>query len=110
MVNVFDDSIASGPGNPQVAKVVVIKTIIDKVGRCNASQSDVTMMAILSQTRANSNNVLNFHNDAYNMEADIYDFHYFCLFLVYKIMAYAKTEHWERNYLISKEFVSYPIK
>ena len=35
------------------------------------------------------------------MKADIYDFHYFCVFLVYKITAYAKTEHWEHNYLIS---------
>ena len=51
--------------------------------------------------RVNSNYVLNFHNDAYNMEADMHDFQYFCLFLVYKIKAYAKTEHWERNYLIS---------
>ena len=34
------------------------------------------------------------------MEADIHDFHYFCVFLVYKITAYAKTEHWESNYLI----------
>ena len=53
------------------------------------------------QTRVNSNYVLNFHNDAYNVEADMHDFHYFCVFLVYKIKAYAKTEHWERNYLIS---------
>ena len=58
-------------------------------------------MATLSKTRANSNYVLNFHNDAYNMEADIHDFHYFCVFLIYKIKAYAKTEHLERNYLIS---------
>ena len=56
---------------------------------------------MLSQTRANSNCVLNFHSDAYNTEADIADFHYFCVFLVYKIKAYAKTNHWERNYLIS---------
>ena len=35
------------------------------------------------------------------MEADIHDFHYFYLFLVYRIRAYVKTEHWERNYLIS---------
>ena len=38
-----------------------VKTIIDKGGRCNASQSDVT--------RINSNYVLNFNNDAHNMEA-----------------------------------------
>ena len=35
------------------------------------------------------------------MEADMHDFEYFCVFLVYKIKAYAKTEHWECNYLIS---------
>ena len=35
------------------------------------------------------------------MEAGIHDFHYLCVFLVYKITAYAKTEHWGRNYLIS---------
>ena len=35
------------------------------------------------------------------MDADIHDFHYFCVFLVYKIKAYAKTEHWECKYLIS---------
>ena len=76
------------------------KTIIDKGGRCNASQSDVTRMATLSKTRVNSNYVLNFHNDAYNMEADIHDFHYFYVFLVYKSKAYAKTKHWGRNYPI----------
>ena len=51
-------------------------------------------------TLSNSNYALNFHNDAYNMEADIHDFHDFCMFLVYKIKAYAKPGHWERNYLI----------
>ena len=35
------------------------------------------------------------------MEADIHSFHNFCVFLVYKITAYVKTEHWELNYLIS---------
>ena len=54
-----------------------VKTIVDKGGRCNASQSDVTRMDTLSQTRVNGNYVLNFHNDTYNMEADIHDFHYF---------------------------------
>ena len=44
-------------------------TIIDKCGRCNASQRDVTRMATLSKTRVNSNCVLNFHNDACNIEA-----------------------------------------
>ena len=78
-----------------------VKTIIDKGGRCNANQSDVTKMDTLSQTLVSSDYVLNFHNDAYNMEADIYDFHYFCVFLVYRIKAYANTEHWEHNYLIS---------
>ena len=29
------------------------------------------------------------------------DFHYFRVFLVYKIKPYAKIKHWERNYLIS---------
>ena len=62
-----------------------VKTIIDKGGRCNASQSDVTRMATLSKTQDNSNYVIAFHNDAYSMEADIHDFHYFCVFLVYKI-------------------------
>ena len=52
--------------------VAHVKTIIDKGGRCNAIQSDVTRMATLSQTLVNSNYVLNFHNDAYNMEADMY--------------------------------------
>ena len=56
-----------------------VKTIIDKGGRFNASQSDVARMATLSKTQVNSNYVLDFHNDAYNMEADIYDFHYFCV-------------------------------
>ena len=78
-----------------------VKTIVDKGGRCNTSQSAVKRMATLSQTRDNSNYVLNFHNDAYNPEADKHDFHYFCVFLVYKIKAYAKIGHWERNYLIS---------
>ena len=78
-----------------------VKTIIDKGGRCNASQSGVTRMATLSKNRVNSNYVLNFHNDAYNMEADIDDLYYFYVFLVHKITAYATTEHWERNYLIS---------
>ena len=88
-------------GDIELHDAARVKTIIDKGGRCNASQSDVTRMATLAKTRVNSNYVLNFHNDAYNMEADIHDFHYFCVFLVYKIMAYAKTEHLERNYLIS---------
>ena len=78
-----------------------VKTIIDKGGCCNVNQITVTRMTTLSRTRVNSNYVLNFHNDAYNMEADIHDFHYFCVFLVFKITAHAKTEHWERNYLIS---------
>ena len=79
-----------------------VKTIIDKGGRrCNATHSDVTRMASLSQTQVNSNYVLNFHNDAYNMDAYMADFQYFSVFLVYKIKAYAKIQHWERNYLIS---------
>ena len=78
-----------------------VKTTIDKGGRCNATQSDVTRMASLSQTRVNSDYALNFDNDKYNMDADMADFHYFCVFLVYKIKGYAKITHWERNYLIS---------
>ena len=78
-----------------------IKSIIDKGGRCNATQSDIARMASLSQTQVNSNYVLHFHNYAYNMDADMVDFHYFCVFLVYRIKAYAKIKHWERNYLIS---------
>ena len=70
-----------------------VKTIIDKGGCCNASQSDVTRMATPSKTRVNSNYVLNFHYDAHNMEADMHNFHYFCMFLVYKIKVSAKTEH-----------------
>ena len=77
------------------------KTIIDKGGRSNATQSNVTRMASLSQTQINSNYVLNFHDDAYKMDADMADFHYFCVFLIYKIKAYAMITHWERNYLIS---------
>ena len=80
---------------------VHVKTIIDKGGRRNATQSDVTRMVSLSHTQVNSNYVLNFHNDAFNMDADMADFHYFCVFLVYKIKAYAKIKHWEHNYLIS---------
>ena len=57
-----------------------VKTTIDK--GCNATQSDVTRMASLSQTQASSNYVLNFHNEAYNMDADMANFHYFCVFLV----------------------------
>ena len=64
-----------------------VKTIIDNGSRCNATQNDVTMMARLSQTQVNSIYVLNFQNDAYNMDADMADFHYFCVFLVYKIKA-----------------------
>ena len=64
--------------------VARVKSIIDIDGRCNASQSDVTRMATLSQTRVNSNYVLNFHNDTYNTEADMHDFHYFWVFLLHK--------------------------
>ena len=78
-----------------------VKTIIDKGGRCNVSQCVVTRMVTPSQTRVNSNDEINFHNDAYNLEADMPDFHYFCVFLVYKIKAYSGIEHWERSYLIS---------
>ena len=78
-----------------------VKTIIHKCGSCNATQSNVTRMASLSQTQVNTYYVLNFHSDAYNMDADMADFHYFYVFLVYKIKAYAKIKHWERNYLIS---------
>ena len=60
-----------------------VKTIINKGGCCNASQSDVTRMVTLSKTQVNSNYVLDFHNDAYNLEVDIHDSHYFCVFLVY---------------------------
>ena len=61
------------------------KAIIDNGGRSDATQSDVTRMASLSQTRVNSNYVLHFHDDAYNMDAYIVDFHYLCMFLVYKL-------------------------
>ena len=79
-----------------------VKTIINKGGRCNASRSDVTRMATLSKTEVNSNYVVDFRNDAYNMEADIHDFHNFCVFLVYKITALKK--------LSIEELFSYPIK
>ena len=78
-----------------------VKTIIDKGGRCNASQSDVTRIATLSQTQVYSNYVLNFHNEAYNMEADMHNLHYFCMFLIYEVKAYARIEHLELIYLIS---------
>ena len=52
-------------------------------------------MANLSQTQVNINYVLNLYDDAYTMDADMVDFHYFCVFLVYKITAYAKIEHWK---------------
>ena len=84
----------------EVHNTAHVKTIIGKGGRTNATQIDVTRMACLSQTQVYSNYVLNFHN-AYNMDADIVDFHYFCVFLVYRSKAYAKIVHWERNYLIS---------
>ena len=77
------------------------KTIIDKGGHSNATQSDVTRMASLSRTQVNSNYVVNFHDDAYNMDADMVHFHYFCVFLIYKIKGYAKIVHWERIYLIN---------
>ena len=67
-----------------------VKTIIDKGGRFNASQSDVTRMATLSQTQVNSNYVLNFHNDAYNMEAEMHDFHYFCVYTKLRLMQKSK--------------------
>ena len=76
-----------------------VKIIVDKGGRCNATQSNVTRMASLSQTRVNSNYVLNFHSDT--TWKQIWLTHCFCVFLVYKIKAYAKIKHWGRNYLIS---------
>ena len=42
----------------------LVNTIIDKDGRFNATQRDVTSLASLSQTQGNSNYALNFHNDA----------------------------------------------
>ena len=39
--------------------------------------------------------------DRYNMENGYMRLSLFLCVLVYKITAYAKTEHWERNYLIS---------
>ena len=69
--------------------MLLVLRLIGKGGRCNASQSDVTRVATLSQNRVNSNYVLNFHNDTYNMEPNMHDFHYFCVFLVYKINAYS---------------------
>ena len=80
---------------------VHVKTIIDKGGRCSARQSNVRGMTTLLQTRVNSNYVHNLHNDAYNMEANMHNFHYFCAFLIYKIKACVRIEHWGRNYLIS---------
>ena len=60
---------------------------------CQYMMLVVHSISTLSKTRVNSNYVLNFHNDANNLEADKHDFHYFCVFLVYIIKAYAKTEH-----------------
>ena len=62
-----------------------VKTIIDKGSRRNTIQSDVTGMTTLSQTRVNSNYVLNFQNDAYNKEANMHDFHYFACFWYTKL-------------------------
>ena len=59
-----------------------VKTIIDKGGRCSATERNVTRMASLSQTRVNSNCVFNFHTDAFNMDVDMVDFQYFSVFLV----------------------------
>ena len=97
-----------------------VKTIIDRGGRCNASKSDVTRMASLSQTRVNSNYALNFHVDAYNMEAGMIDFHYFCVCFGTKLKLMQKPNI--GNAIISsvigavgrklsiEKFVSYPIK
>ena len=60
--------------------VLLVLRLIDKGGSCNVSQIVVTRMATLSKTQVNSNYVLDFHDHAYNMEADIYNFHYFCVF------------------------------
>ena len=72
---------------------MLLASRLDKGGRSNATHSNVTRMASLSQTQVNINYVLNFHSDTYNMDADMVDFHYFCVFLVYKIKAYVKIEH-----------------
>ena len=70
--------------------LLLVLRLIDKGGRCNASQSDdLRRMATLSQTRVNSNYVLNFHNDAYNLEADMHGLSLLCV-LVYKIKVYCK--------------------
>ena len=52
----------------------------------------IVAMATLSQTQVNRNYVLNFHGDAYNLDADMVDSHYFCVFLVYKIKAALETQ------------------
>ena len=53
---------------------------------------------------------VNFHNDAYNMKADMYDFRYFCVFLIYRIKAYAKTGGVVGKRLSIEGFVSCSIK
>ena len=37
------------------------------------------------QKLESSNYVLNYHNDAYNLEADMHDFHYFCVVIAARV-------------------------
>ena len=59
-----------------------IKTIIDKGGHCNASQSDVTRVAILSKKMVSIVIMYLISITMHTMEADIHDFQYVCVFLV----------------------------
>jgi len=74
-----------------------IKTLVDKGGRANAVQSDVTRMATV--LRVNKDSFYNFHGSAYNIQASM-DFKYFCMFFVYKIKSYESGSSSERNYLM----------
>ena len=77
--------------------LLVLRILLIKVVVAMRVKVMLRGMATLSQTRVNGKHVLNFHNDAYNLEANMYDFHYFCVFLVHKIKAYARIENWERK-------------
>ena len=62
-----------------------VKTIVDKGGRCKVTRLLLIKVVVAMRVKVilrgwllfhklSSNYVLNFHNDAYNMEADMHDF------------------------------------
>ena len=81
---------------------VRVKTIIDKGGRCNASQSDVTRMATLSKSQVNSNYVLDFDNDESNMEMVHTTFTIFMCFWYTKLRLMQKLCIGERTQLCNQ--------